>query len=57
MNDLFAYGVDQNAVDAAITCLEAAVDSGRLTQRDVRYILDKTRKAILPKMEREDVVG
>jgi hypothetical protein len=55
MNDLFAYGVDQASVDAAITCLEAAVASGRLSHRDVRYILDKTRKVILPKLEREEV--
>ncbi len=55
MGDLFAYGVDRSSVDAAITCLEAAVASGQLTQRDVRYILDRTRKVILPKMEREDV--
>lgn len=44
-------GVDRAHIDAALVLLQAAVAGGTLTGEEIRYILDRVRKCVVPRQE------
>lgn len=49
----FQGGVSKASVDAALVCLDSAVKSGSLSIQDIRYILDRVRRIIIPRKSSE----